>query len=68
LTEKLTAAGLARFGAGWACPVVNRDRKLDIISTGNQDTPLELGARPIVGVDVWEHAAYYLKHQNRGAT
>jgi Fe-Mn family superoxide dismutase len=43
------------------------DRKLDIISTGNQDTPLELGARPIVGVDVWEHA-YYLKHQNRRAT
>jgi Fe-Mn family superoxide dismutase len=66
LTEKLTAAGLARFGAGWAWLVVNRDRKLDIISTGNQDTPLELGARPIVGVDVWEHA-YYLKHQNRRA-
>ena len=67
MTEKLTAAGLARFGVGWAWLVVNRDRKLDIISTGNQDTPLELGARPIVGVDVWEHA-YYLKHQNRRAT
>jgi superoxide dismutase, Fe-Mn family len=64
LVEKLNAAGLGRFGSGWAWLVVNRDRKLDIISTANQDTPLALGARPVIGVDVWEHA-YYLKHQNR---
>jgi Fe-Mn family superoxide dismutase len=64
MTEKLTAAGLGRFGSGWAWLVVNKDNKLEIISTANQNTPLELGARPVIGVDVWEHA-YYLKYQNR---
>ncbi len=64
LVEKLSAAGLGRFGSGWAWLVVSKDKKLDIISTANQDTPLELGTRPVIGVDVWEHA-YYLKHQNR---
>jgi Fe-Mn family superoxide dismutase len=62
--EQLTSAALNRFGSGWAWLVVNRDRKLAIISTANQDTPLAFGARPVIGVDVWEHA-YYLKHQNR---
>ena len=66
MTEKLTAAGLGRFGSGWAWLVVNKDKKLEIVSTANQDTPLELGARPVIGVDVWEHA-YYLKYQNRRA-
>lgn len=66
LMEKLNAAALARFGSGWAWLVVSSDKKLDLISTANQDTPLELGAHPVVGVDVWEHA-YYLKHQNRRA-
>jgi len=65
VSEKVNAAGLARFGSGWAWLVV-KDKKLDVISTANQDTPLELGARPILGVDVWEHA-YYLKYQNRRA-
>jgi superoxide dismutase, Fe-Mn family len=64
MTKQLSDAALARFGSGWAWLVVNRNRKLDIISTANQDTPLALGARPVIGVDVWEHA-YYLKHQNR---
>jgi Fe-Mn family superoxide dismutase len=64
MTEQLTNAALGRFGSGWAWLVVNKSRRLDIISTANQDTPLELGARPVIGVDVWEHA-YYLKHQNR---
>ncbi|SRR5712691_626315 len=64
LTKQLTAAALARFGAGWAWLIVNMDKRLDIINTANQDTPLELGAHPVIGVDVWEHA-YYLKHQNR---
>jgi Fe-Mn family superoxide dismutase len=66
LTEKLNAAGLGRFGSGWAWLVVNKDKKLDIVSTANQDTPLELSAKPVLGVDVWEHA-YYLKYQNRRA-
>ena len=64
LIEKVNAAGAGRFGSGWAWLVVNKDKKLDVISTANQDTPLELGAKPVVGVDVWEHA-YYLKYQNR---
>lgn len=66
LADKVNAAGLARFGSGWAWLVVDKDRKLAIVSTANQDTPLELGARPVLGVDVWEHA-YYLKYQNRRA-
>ncbi|MBL8589309.1 MAG: superoxide dismutase [Methylobacteriaceae bacterium] len=66
LQEKVNAAGLARFGSGWAWLVVNKDKKLDIVSTPNQDTPLETGATPLLGVDVWEHA-YYLKYQNRRA-
>jgi Fe-Mn family superoxide dismutase len=66
MTDKVNAAGVARFGSGWAWLVVNKDKKLDVISTANQDTPLELGARAILGVDVWEHA-YYLKYQNRRA-
>ena len=64
MSDKVNAAGAGRFGSGWAWLVVNKDKKLDIISTANQDTPLELGARPVLGVDVWEHA-YYLKYQNR---
>lgn len=64
MRDKVGSAGGARFGSGWAWLVVNKDKKLDIISTANQDTPLELGARAVLGVDVWEHA-YYLKYQNR---
>jgi len=64
MSDKVNAAGVARFGSGWAWLVVNKDKKLDIISTANQDTPLELGAHAVLGVDVWEHA-YYLKYQNR---
>ena len=64
--DKLNAAGAARFGSGWAWLVVNKDKKLELISTANQDTPIPLGAKAILGVDVWEHA-YYLKYQNRRA-
>jgi Fe-Mn family superoxide dismutase len=66
MIEKVNAAGLARFGSGWSWLVLNKDKKFDIVSTANQDTPLELGLKPILGVDVWEHA-YYLKYQNRRA-
>ena len=64
--ERLNTAGVGRFGSGWAWLVVNKDKKLELISTANQDTPIATGAKPIVGVDVWEHA-YYLKYQNRRA-
>ena len=64
MSDKVNAAGGGRFGSGWAWLVVDKDKKLNIISTANQDTPLELGAKAVLGVDVWEHA-YYLKYQNR---
>ena len=61
--EKLSAAGVSRFGSGWAW-LIKDGGKLDIISTANQDSPLTEGKFPVMGVDVWEHA-YYLKYQNR---
>jgi len=65
--EKFAAAGVTRFGSGWAWLVL-KDGKLEISSTPNQDNPLmdvaEVKGTPILGVDVWEHA-YYLKYQNR---
>jgi Fe-Mn family superoxide dismutase len=60
--DKLKAAGLARFGSGWAWLMV-KGGKLEIGSTANQDTPYMLGGKAVLGVDVWEHA-YYLKYQN----
>ncbi|WP_126245733.1 superoxide dismutase [Chitinophaga rhizosphaerae] len=67
--EKFNAAGVARFGSGWAWLIL-KDGKLEISSTPNQDNPLmdvaEVKGTPILGVDVWEHA-YYLKYQNRRA-
>ncbi|MBP3193357.1 superoxide dismutase [Natronogracilivirga saccharolytica] len=62
--EKFTNAGLTRFGSGWAWLVVNRNGKIEVKSTLNQDSPLMDGQLPILGLDVWEHA-YYLKYQNR---
>src|SRR5438132_3607116 len=62
--EKFAAAGVGRFGSGWAWLIKNKNGKLEIISTPNQDSPLMDGNTPILGVDVWEHA-YYLKYQNR---
>jgi len=62
LKEKVNAAGVGRFGSGWAWLIV-KDGALSVVSTANQDTPLELGAKAVLGVDVWEHA-YYLKYQN----
>ncbi|MFZ2487212.1 MAG: superoxide dismutase [Anaerolineae bacterium] len=57
------AAGIGRFGSGWAWLVVDADGKLSITSTPNQDNPISDGKFPLLGVDVWEHA-YYLKYQN----
>ncbi len=63
--EKFKAAGLGRFGSGWAWLLV-KDSKLAIDSTPNQDTPYFTGGKAVLGLDVWEHA-YYLKYQNRRA-
>ncbi|MCL4290715.1 MAG: superoxide dismutase [Thermoleophilia bacterium] len=63
LKEKLTQAGITRFGSGWAW-LVWSGSGLEIMSTANQDSPLSEGKTPVLGVDVWEHA-YYLHYQNR---
>lgn len=63
--EKFAAAAAGRFGSGWAW-LVQSGGKFEIVSTANQDSPLMEGKKPIVGLDVWEHA-YYLKYQNRRA-
>ena len=63
LKEKVNAAGAGRFGSGWAWLVV-RNGQLEVTSTPNQDTPIMEGAKPVLGVDVWEHA-YYLRYQNK---
>ncbi|HHV5905703.1 TPA: superoxide dismutase SodA [Streptococcus agalactiae] len=58
-----TAAATGRFGSGWAWLVVNAESKLEVLSTANQDTPIMEGKKPILGLDVWEHA-YYLNYRN----
>lgn len=62
--EKFENAAKTRFGSGWAWLVVDKAGKLDVYSTANQDSPLTEGKKPILVIDVWEHA-YYLKYQNR---
>jgi Fe-Mn family superoxide dismutase len=62
---KFAAAGLGRFGSGWAWLVKSADG-VDITSTANQDSPISEGKSPLLALDVWEHA-YYLKYQNRRA-
>lgn len=57
------AAATGRFGSGWAWLVVNKEGKLEITSTANQDNPITDGLKPVLGLDVWEHA-YYLKYRN----
>jgi superoxide dismutase, Fe-Mn family len=61
---KFSEVAATRFGSGWAWLVQNADGKLEVTSTPNQDSPLSEGKKPIIGLDVWEHA-YYLKYQNK---
>lgn len=61
--DVFTKVATTRFGSGWAWLVVNKDDKLEVISTANQDNPISEGKKPILGLDVWEHA-YYLKYHN----
>lgn len=61
--EAFVQAATSRFGSGWAW-LVSKDGTLSVESTANQDSPLMEGKKPLLGLDVWEHA-YYLKYQNR---
>jgi len=60
---KINEAGAKRFGSGWSWLFI-KDGKAVIESTANQDCPIMTGGKPVMGVDVWEHA-YYLLYQNR---
>lgn len=64
--EKFKESALQVFGSGYAWLVINRNGKLQIITTKNQDCPLSMNLYPILLIDVWEHA-YYLKYNNRRA-
>jgi superoxide dismutase, Fe-Mn family len=61
--DQFAKAAVGRFGSGWAW-LIDSNGKLSIESTANQDNPISEGKKPILGIDVWEHA-YYLKYQNR---
>jgi len=63
--EEFKNAGLTQFGSGWAWLVLEKDQ-LKIVKTANADNPLAHGQKPLLTVDVWEHA-YYLDYQNRRA-
>ena len=62
--EEFTKAAAGVFGSGWAWLVLDRNGKLAVTSTPNQDSPISKGEKPILTLDVWEHA-YYLKYQNK---
>ncbi len=62
---KFNQAATTRFGSGWAW-LFFKDGKLTLESLPNQDSPIMTGGKPVMGLDVWEHA-YYLKYQNRRA-
>ena len=64
--KQLSDKAIGLFGSGWAWLVVNKEGNLEIITTSNQDSPLGIGLKPLLTIDVWEHA-YYLKYQNRRA-
>jgi len=64
--EEFTKSALSLFGSGWTWLVQGKDGKLKIMNTQNQATPLTEGYKPLLALDVWEHA-YYLKYQNRRA-
>ncbi|MDR3569558.1 MAG: superoxide dismutase [Syntrophobacteraceae bacterium] len=61
--EDLKNAGITQFGSGWAWLVL-KDNRLEVMKTANADTPLAHGLKPVLAIDVWEHA-YYLDYQNR---
>ncbi|MEK7651249.1 MAG: superoxide dismutase [Patescibacteria group bacterium] len=62
--EEFTKAAAGVFGSGWAWLATGENNALKIIQTANQDNPISSGLKPVLGIDVWEHA-YYLKYQNK---
>lgn len=64
--KQLSDKALSLFGSGWTWLIVNKAGDLEITTTTNQDSPLSFGQKPLLTIDVWEHA-YYLKYQNRRA-
>lgn len=64
MKKEITKIALSQFGSGWAWLVCCSNGNLQILSTPNQEIPLTMGLRPILVVDVWEHA-YYLKYYNK---
>ena len=64
LKKELFQAAATQFGSGWAWLVVSTDGKLKVLKTGNAGNPLTAGNKPLLTIDVWEHA-YYLDHQNK---
>ncbi len=64
--QTFTKTAMERFGSGWAWLGVGPYNDLEVLSTPNEDSPIMYGFRPILGVDLWEHA-YYLTYQNRKA-
>jgi Fe-Mn family superoxide dismutase len=65
LKKELASAATTQFGSGWAWLVLNGG-KLKVVKTGNADAPINTGMKPLLTIDVWEHA-YYLDYQNRRA-
>lgn len=65
LKKELAAAAMGQFGSGWVWLVLDGD-KLKVVKTGNADVPITTGVKPLLTIDVWEHA-YYLDYQNRRA-
>ena len=64
--DGFSKAAMGRFGSGWAWLVKDKTGGLQVVSTANQDSPVSDGLKPVLAIDVWEHA-YYLKYQNRRA-
>ena len=64
--KQMAATTVGQFGSGWGWLVADAGGKLKVVKTGNAEVPMTQGLKPLLTIDVWEHA-YYLDHQNRRA-